>query len=398
MIDLAAYDLRPLSERLRRIRGAKDFRERQALLEAVDSGALLEGARPSPAPARCLEPLRAACPTRGRRAPSRGADEKLEDEWAMRRPGSGRGGEAAVRAAPGFRREVKPSSAATAAASRPAGVSPSIAAKAGLAAGSQAAVVKLASYGSGSVRAASLLNYQSDKGQLTLEREDGTLVVGKAAVNDLAAHWRDDDAREPSNDVFRVTLTFESGIDHQAARAGLAVALDSHCYAWRIEDRVDSTLLHLVAVAAGARKDEYGKKERIYANEKSINRFHDKLEDAFGRDVDLSAPVWAHGVEGATTHLAALTNAGELRAETDAGITLQEAADRHFTKQPSNANRAKPANFNPGAGDRQDLAPRHEIEQPAGLRACDLERETGDRRGGLHGRRACDARARVQRA
>ncbi len=41
MIDLAAYDLRPLSERLRRIRGAKDFRERQALLEAVDSGALL---------------------------------------------------------------------------------------------------------------------------------------------------------------------------------------------------------------------------------------------------------------------------------------------------------------------------------------------------------------------
>ena len=36
MIDLAAYDLRPLSERLRRIRDSKDFRERQALLEAVD--------------------------------------------------------------------------------------------------------------------------------------------------------------------------------------------------------------------------------------------------------------------------------------------------------------------------------------------------------------------------
>ena len=36
MIDLAGYDLRPLSERLRRIRGSKDFRERQALLEAVD--------------------------------------------------------------------------------------------------------------------------------------------------------------------------------------------------------------------------------------------------------------------------------------------------------------------------------------------------------------------------
>jgi len=207
--------------------------------------------------------------------------------------------------------------------------------------------VKLASYGSGSVRAASLLNYQSDKGELTLEHEDGTLVAGRAAVDDLAAHWRDDDAREPSNDVFRVTLTFEGGLDPEAAWAGLAIALDGHRYSWRTEDRADSTLIHLVAVAAGARKDEYGKKERIYANDKSINRLHDKIEDAFGRDVDLSAPLWAHGVEGATTHLAALTKAGALPAETDAGITLQEAADRHFTKQPTNANRSRPAKFNP---------------------------------------------------
>ncbi|HTO79212.1 MAG TPA: hypothetical protein VMJ31_05490, partial [Methylocystis sp.] len=311
MIDLAAYDLRPLSERLRRIRSARDFRERQSLLEAMDSGALLDAARPSPPRSSQSAPTPASgLPYTGPAAPSRGADESKEDEWAMRRPGSGRSGEAAVRAAPGFRPAVKPSSAATAAASRPAGVSPSIAAKAGLAAGAQAAVVKLASYGSGSVRAASLLNYQSDKGELTLEREDGTLVAGKAAVDDLAAHWRDDDAREPSNDVFRVTLTFEGGLDPEQAQAGLAAALDGQRYAWRIEDGEDSTLIYPVAVAAGARKDEHGKKERIYANEKSINRFQDRIEDAFGRDVDLSVPVWAHGVEGATTHLAALTKGG----------------------------------------------------------------------------------------
>ena len=77
-------------------------------------------------------------------------------------------------------------------------------------------------------------------------------------------------------------------------------------------------------MAAGARRDEYGKKERIYANEKSLDRFHDKIEDAFGRDVDLSAPVWAHGVEGATTQLAALTKAGKLPAETDAGISCRK--------------------------------------------------------------------------
>ena len=349
MIDLAAYDLRPLSERLRRIRDSKDFRERQALLEAVDSGALLQAARPSPARAPQLARAPATgLPYSGPRAPSRGAGESEEDEWAMHRPASSRGGGAAARPATSARPKGGTSAGGSAApSSPPSGVAPSIAAKAGLAAGAQAAVVKLASYGSGSARAASLLNYQSDKGQLTLEREDGTLVTGKAAVDDLAAHWRDDDARQPSNDVFRVTLTFEGGLDPEEARAGLAVALDGHRYAWRIEEGAELTAIHLVAVAAGARKDEYGKKERIYANAKSLRCFHDKIEDAFGRDVDLSAPVWAHGVEGATTQLAALTKAGELPAETDAGISLRVAADRHFVKQPSNANRSKSKNFNP---------------------------------------------------
>lgn len=63
--------------------------------------------------------------------------------------------------------------------------------------------------------------------------------------------------------------------------------------------------------------------------------------------MDLSAPLWAHGVEGATTQLAALAKAGALPVETDARLSLEEAADRHFAKQPSNANRSKPAKFNP---------------------------------------------------
>lgn len=349
MIDLAAYDLRPLSERLRRIRGSKDFRERQALLEAVDSETLLDEARPSPARSSPLPRTPASgLPYSGPLAPSRGVGENEEDEWAMRRAGSASSGGASARPAPSARSGAGASADGSAgSSSRRADVSPAITAKAGLATGAQAAVVKLASYGSGSARAASLLNYQSDKGQLTLEREDGSLVTGKAAVDDLAAHWRNDDARAPSNDVFRVTLTLESNLGHEEARAALAVALDGHRYAWRIEDREDATLIHLVAVAAGARRDEYGKKERIYANDKSIDRFHDKIEAAFDRDVDLSAPVWAHGVEGATTQLAALTKAGALPAETDAGIGLEEAAHRHFAKQPGNAIRSNPKNFNP---------------------------------------------------
>jgi len=92
-------------------------------------------------------------------------------------------------------------------------------------AGSQAAVVKLASYGAGPVRAASLMNYQSDKGELSLEREDGSLVTGKEAVANLAAHWSEENAREPSNDVLRLDIAFDGKVSEDEARAALADAL-----------------------------------------------------------------------------------------------------------------------------------------------------------------------------
>ena len=81
-------------------------------------------------------------------------------------------------------------------------------AKANLAKGSQAAVVKLASFGSGAARAAALLNYQSHKGELTLERQDGTMIVGAREVADVAASW-ESSIRAPSNDV----LSFKIRID-----------------------------------------------------------------------------------------------------------------------------------------------------------------------------------------
>lgn len=350
MIDLAAYDFRPLSARLRRLRGAQDFAERQALLEAADSAAAFEVAsarapvfRAEAAPSQDSRPYsgpRAAAP-----APS---STLAEEEWAMRRAGRASGGER-VAASP-FAREAKSaSSPATAAATpRSGAVSRSpIAVKAGLATGSQAAVVKLASYGAGGARASALLNYQSHKGELSLEREDGSLVTGKAAVADLAAHWRDDNAREPSNDVLRLSVTFEGAMTEAETREGFSRALAGHRYAWRLEADDEKTVVHLVAVAAGSRKDERGKRERIYANAKSLGALHDKIEDAFSRDADFSEVTWAHGVEGATTMLAALTKAGKVAAETDGGKALTAEAERQFSRRPSTRGKELPANFNP---------------------------------------------------
>jgi hypothetical protein len=100
------------------------------------------------------------------------------DEWEMDRPGEPRGVGAAARSMPNLGRGGRPAPSTRPAnsSSLPAigggGTAPRspMLAKAKLAKGSQAAVVKLASYGSGPARAAALLNYQSHKGELTLER------------------------------------------------------------------------------------------------------------------------------------------------------------------------------------------------------------------------------------
>ena len=88
------------------------------------------------------------------------------------------------------------------------------AARRGLAAGSQAAVVKLASYAAGGVRLGALLKYQSREGDLPLERDDGSFIQGMSEVRELAAEWDvDGDRREPSKDVlyFVVTLSRAAG-------------------------------------------------------------------------------------------------------------------------------------------------------------------------------------------
>ena len=357
MIDLSAYDPSFLTTSMRRIRFAAAFAERQELIEAEASTTaltFLPSASASPAalaPSTSMAAAPASSPapvSQGGRpftgfAPVSPPEWSLaEDEWALQSPtaagGGGRGSSPPA-----------PSASPSARASGLGGGVPRSpeAKKAALAAGSQAAVVKLASYGAGPVRAASLMNYQSDEGELPLEREDGSLVTGKAAVAELAAEWREENVREPSKDVFRLDVAFDGRVSEDEARTALADALKGHRFAWRIEERQSSTTVRLVAVAASSRHDENDKRERIYPNAKSLDRLYDKIELAFGREADFSKPTWAHATEGATTQLAALTKAGQLHAETNTGASIAAEADQLFARLPSNANRDKPDNFNP---------------------------------------------------
>lgn len=344
MIDLAAFDLRPLSERLSRLRRAKDFAERQALLEAADSAEAFPAGAGSSRRAASASPAsvsQKAPPYSGPGAPNPEPRSLAEQEWSLDKAAAVKGGGLAALAS-----GVSPGASAEPGLAGPSPRSPS-AAKAGLAAGSQAAVVKLASYGSGAVRAGALLNYQSHKGELSLEREDGGLVTGKEAIGDLAAHWRGDEERGPSNDVFAFTMRFEGAVEENEVRSALGSVLAGHKYAWRLEKDDATTEVQLVAVAAGSRRDAKGKLERVFANAKSEDRLFMKIDAAIGREAEFSDVQWAHGVEGATTRLAALTKAGQVSAETETGVSLETAADRLFGKKPSNVHRQKPEGFNP---------------------------------------------------
>ena len=332
---------------MRRRRLARDEDEQNALFAARASQEFWNAARLSadaPTPAETSDPPR-ALPFVGPGAPAPADRSSLaEEEWNFSRPGNASGGAgkaaAGASAAPARpeKRAASSSPGGGAAVSRSPG-----AVKAGLATGSQAAVVKLASYGAGSVRAGALMNYQSHKGELALEREDGTLVFGKQAVGDLAAQWRDEaDGREPSNDVLSFSLTFSEAATPEHVREALGDALKGHAFAWRMEE----TQVHVVIVAASAERGESGKLERIYPNEKSLARLHDRIDGALNVETSRSEPRWAHGVEGATTELANLTKGGQIAAETSGGLAIDEAAGRLFLQRTRVAADAKAKGFN----------------------------------------------------
>jgi hypothetical protein len=332
---------------MRRRRLARDEDEQNALFAARASQDFWNAARLSadaPTPAETSNTPR-TLPFVGPGAPAPADRSSLaEEEWNFSRAGNASGG--AGKAAAGA--SAAPARPEKRAASPPPGGGAAVlrspgATKAGLATGSQAAVVKLASYGAGSVRAGALLNYQSHKGELALEREDGTLVFGKQAVGDLAAQWRDEaDGREPSNDVLAFTLTFAEAATPEHVREALGDALKGHAFAWRMEE----TQIHVVIVAAGAERGESGKLERIYPNEKSLTRLHDRIDGALNIDTSRSEARWAHGVEGATTELANLTKGGQIAAETFGGLAIDEAAARLFLQRTRVASDAKAKGFN----------------------------------------------------
>lgn len=152
-----------------------------------------------------------------------------------------------------------------------------MAARVKVASGSQAAVVKIASYAAGGARENALVQYQSRSGELALEREDGSTIEGSGALAALAKEWTDEEPeREPTKDVLRLVLDIEG--DQYRGRIGqvqietaLRQALPGHRFAWGSEDRPDGTTwVEIVMSAAARRQGDDGKAIRVFDNRKSL--------------------------------------------------------------------------------------------------------------------------------
>lgn len=122
----------------------------------------------------------------------------FEDERRKRRGGgggrAGRAGTSTVspaRAKPGSGEAITPAR-------------PQI--RAAIALGSQPAVVKLVSFATGRSRIVALLNYQSRAGKVLVEDEAGLTQDGNAWVQAIADDWSEEDGRQPSKDVLRISV------------------------------------------------------------------------------------------------------------------------------------------------------------------------------------------------
>ena len=102
MTDLSSYDTTSLGGRLRRLRLAAAFAERQAIIEAEESSGLRVsgGGRRPPCPARCRRSPSSAAAVSQSALPYTGAaplspaqqSTLAEEEWAMQKPAAAGGG------------------------------------------------------------------------------------------------------------------------------------------------------------------------------------------------------------------------------------------------------------------------------------------------------------------
>lgn len=237
-------------------------------------------------------------------------DMRLEDEWRKRRRGGAGGSSSPALSFSQPEKTKLKSGPNTGTGTAGAKVEPRIRVagpqeRLAIAGGSQPAVVKLVSYAAGSGRVAKLLTYQSRDGELAVERETGAQMAGGQWIQALADEWAEENGRQPSKDVLRLSLTVRSDSE-ETIGAVLKEVLPGHRIAWLIRptEAGEERIVDVVMSAAARAHPNQRKVQRIYDNRKSLAGLAARLEDAFGAGTEIEVHGFAHGVEGVGRYLA----------------------------------------------------------------------------------------------
>jgi hypothetical protein len=179
-------------------------------------------------------------------------------------------------------------------------------------------VVKLVSFAAGRSRIATLLNYQSRAGKVSVEDETGLTQDGNAWVQAIADDWNEEDGRQPSKDVLRLSIIvpesrFQTDADLSVA---LKRALPGHRMAWRSEQEGDRRHIELVVSAAARKQSGQTTPSRIFDNRKSLGQMEARFSAVFGEEAEVDVQGFAHGVEGVARYLGQVRKGGsyDLRA------------------------------------------------------------------------------------
>ena len=266
------------------------------------------GVRPRQKPgpkARGSKPLGSGRPRTGGKPVTGSAPiAAFEDERRKRRGGGGgRAGRAATSTASPTR--VKPGSGEAITPARPQ-------IRAAIALGSQPAVVKLVSFATGRSRIVALLNYQSRAGKVPVEDEAGLTQDGNAWVQAIADDWSEEDGRQPSKDVLRLSMMvpvsrFRTDDDLSLT---LKQALPGHRMAWRSEREGDRRHIELVVSAAARKQAGEATPSRIFDNRKSLGQMEARFSAVFGQEAEVEVQGFAHGVEGVARYLGQIRKGG----------------------------------------------------------------------------------------
>ncbi len=203
---------------------------------------------------------------------------------------------------------------------------------AALATGSQAAVVKLASFGGGE-RLAAMIDYVSRNGKVPVENERGEQIQGRTELSSVSVEWSHlMEKRSASRDIGTFQVEVSEGFDptvdpFDQARALLIAGLGDRRFAFALSSQIDATSYQIKGVAV--LRDSLG--ERLTADLKASRIVETRINNE-GQGVAATFHFVDHGngTDYGTSRLRALVDRNQGVVQDDQGdviSTAKQAAD-----------------------------------------------------------------------